>query len=131
MQGECTILALREKIFSRSIYRMRKKLCSSSFLLVGLSDKGLYIVTQCSKTFDIVIIQRGFNTLLTDSVQKLRVVDTIYRKNLQCISTESTHLYLHHYPARLHYLFLAYLYPLPLLSRCPPLLPSSTLSALR
>nr|DAH77966.1 MAG TPA: hypothetical protein [Caudoviricetes sp.] len=78
------ILALREKIFSSSISRMRKKLWSSSFLLVGLWDKGLYIVAQCSKTFDIVIIQRDFNTLLTDSVQKLRDIGTLYAHYRVC-----------------------------------------------
>nr|DAJ79605.1 MAG TPA: hypothetical protein [Bacteriophage sp.] len=57
---------------------MRKKLWFSSFLLVGSWDKGLYIVAQCSKTFDIVIIQRDFNTLLTCSVQKLRDIGTLY-----------------------------------------------------
>nr|DAM65102.1 MAG TPA: hypothetical protein [Caudoviricetes sp.] len=78
------ILALREKIFSSSISRMRKKLCSSSFLLVGSWDKGLYIVAQCSKTFDIVIIQRGFNTLLTDGVQKLRDIGTLHAHYRDC-----------------------------------------------
>ena len=61
-------------------------------LLAGSWDKDLYIVAQCSKTFDIVIIQRVINTLLTDSVQILRDsvqilrdIDTIYHRHHQPI----------------------------------------------
>nr|DAG40317.1 MAG TPA: hypothetical protein [Caudoviricetes sp.] len=42
------------------------------------------MVAQCSKTFDIVIIQRGFNTLLTDSVQKLRDIGTLHAHYWVC-----------------------------------------------